>query len=178
MLALSRKLNPGVEHHLGDMRTVRIPGEFDAVLAHDAISYMLSEDDLRAVLATARVHLRPGGVFLAAPDLVLGHFPPAGPALAWQTPFKAGCADGYGRGTPQGPGSCRHRHRVLVRLHNRRERRNACGRRPPPKRAISDSNVDAAPGGGGVRPGSDAPFPATATVAVRLCSAAYCEAPA
>ena len=81
MLALSRKLNPDVEHHLGDMRTVRIPGEFDAVLAHDAISYMLSEDDLRAVLATARVHLRPGGVFLAAPDLVRDTFRPR--VLRW-----------------------------------------------------------------------------------------------
>ena len=70
MLALSQKLNPGVQHHLGDMRTVRLPGKFDAVLAHDAISYMLTEDDLRAVFSTARAHLRPRGDFLAAPDLV------------------------------------------------------------------------------------------------------------
>ena len=76
MLELSRKLNPGVEHHLGDMRTVRLPRKFDAVLAHDAISYMLTERDLRAVFATARAHLRPGGVFLAAPDLVQDTFRP------------------------------------------------------------------------------------------------------
>ena len=42
MPALSRKLNPGVEHHLGDTRSVRLPGKFDAALAHDAISYMLT----------------------------------------------------------------------------------------------------------------------------------------
>ena len=62
MLELSRRLNPTVEHHLGDMRTVRLPGQvFDAVLIHDAICYMQTEDDLRAAFATARVHLRPGG---------------------------------------------------------------------------------------------------------------------
>ncbi len=81
MLELSRKLNPGVVHHLGDMRTVRLPEKFDAVLAHDAISYMLTEEDLRAVFATARAHLRPGGVFLAAPDLVRDTFRPR--VLQW-----------------------------------------------------------------------------------------------
>lgn len=70
MLALSMKLNPGVQHHLGDMRSVRLGLTFDGVLIHDAISYMLTEDDLRAAFATAKIHLRPGGVLLAAPDLV------------------------------------------------------------------------------------------------------------
>jgi len=55
MLELSRRLNPAVEHHLGDMRTFRLPGRaFDAVLIHDAVSYMLTEDDLRAAFAPAR----------------------------------------------------------------------------------------------------------------------------
>ena len=81
MLELSRHLNPGVEHHLGDMRTVRLGRRFDAVLVHDAISYMLTEDDLRAALATAVEHLRPGGVLLAAPDLVRDNFRPK--VLRW-----------------------------------------------------------------------------------------------
>ena len=52
MLELSQHLNPTVEHHLGDMRTFRLPGQvFDAVLIHDAISYMLTEDDLREPLS-------------------------------------------------------------------------------------------------------------------------------
>jgi SAM-dependent methyltransferase len=68
MLALSRQLNPQVEHHLGDMRQVRLGRAFQAVLVHDAICYMLSEGDLRAVFATARAHLEPGGVFIVAPD--------------------------------------------------------------------------------------------------------------
>ena len=83
MLELSRRLNPTVEHHLGDMRTVRLPGQtFDAVLIHDAISYMQTEDDLRAVFATARAHLRPDGLLLVAPDLVRDTFRP-GMRLSW-----------------------------------------------------------------------------------------------
>ena len=70
MLALSMKLNPGVQHYLGDMRTVRLGRTFDAVLIHDAISYMVTENDLRATFATAKIHLRPGGAFLVAPDWV------------------------------------------------------------------------------------------------------------
>lgn len=74
MLEHSRRLNSGVRHHLGDMRTVRLGTVFDAVLIHDAISYMLTEDDLRAAFATARVHLRPRGLLLVAPDLVKENF--------------------------------------------------------------------------------------------------------
>lgn len=70
MLELSRRLNPDVDHHLGDMRTVRLGRRFDAVLAHDAIGYMLTEAHLRAAFETARVHLRSGGLLLVAPDLV------------------------------------------------------------------------------------------------------------
>ena len=46
MLEHSRRLNPEVEHHVGDMRTFRLDRKFDAVLVHDAICYMLNEDDL------------------------------------------------------------------------------------------------------------------------------------
>ncbi len=75
MLANSRRLNPGVEHHVGDMRTVRLERTFDAVLIHDAIGYMLTEDDLRATFATARAHLRPGGLFITTPDDFAETFP-------------------------------------------------------------------------------------------------------
>ena len=85
MLELSRRLNPSVEHHLGDMRTFRLEGRsFDAVLVHDAICYMLTEDDLRAAFATAKAHLQPGGLLLVAPDLVRDSFRP-GMKLRWST---------------------------------------------------------------------------------------------
>lgn len=68
MLALSARLNPGVAHHQGDMRSVRLGRTFRAVLIHDAIGYMLTEADLRAAFATARAHLEPGGRLLISPD--------------------------------------------------------------------------------------------------------------
>ncbi len=68
MLANSRRLNPEVEHHVGDMRTVRLGKKFQAVLIHDAADYLLSEDDLRQTFQTAAIHLHPKGIFVAAPD--------------------------------------------------------------------------------------------------------------
>jgi hypothetical protein len=68
MLAISRRLNPGCEHRRGDMRTVRLGREFDAVFVHDAVDYMLDEDDLRRAAATAYAHCRPGGRALFVPD--------------------------------------------------------------------------------------------------------------
>ena len=75
MLANSMTLNPSVEHQVGDMRSVRLGRTFDAVIVHDAISYMLTEDELRAAFTTAREHLSPGGVFIAAPDWYVETFP-------------------------------------------------------------------------------------------------------
>ena len=49
MLALSKGLNPGVEHHVGDMRNIRLGKIFDAVLVHDAASYLLTEQDLSLI---------------------------------------------------------------------------------------------------------------------------------
>lgn len=68
MLAMSRKLNPLCEHLQGDMRSVRLGRLFDAVFIHDAIDYMATEADLRAAMATAYAHCRPGGVVVLVPD--------------------------------------------------------------------------------------------------------------
>ena len=76
MLELSRTINPGTEHLVGDMRTFRIGRSFDAVLVHDAICYMTSEDDLRAAMATAFAHLRAGGAAVFMPDHVRETFQP------------------------------------------------------------------------------------------------------
>ena len=75
MLALSQALNPGVDHHGGDMRSIRLDGVFDAVLVHDAASYLLTEQDLQETFATAAAHLLPGGVLMVAPDWVQETFP-------------------------------------------------------------------------------------------------------
>jgi SAM-dependent methyltransferase len=76
MLDVSRRLNPECEHVRGDMRTVRLGRTFDAVLVHDAIDYMTTEDDLRQVIGTAFVHCRPGGVAVFVPDHVADTFQP------------------------------------------------------------------------------------------------------
>jgi SAM-dependent methyltransferase len=76
MLALSRTLNPECEHLEGDMRTLRLGRTFDVVFAHDAISYLTTEDDLRAAVETAAAHVRPGGVVILTPDATTETFEP------------------------------------------------------------------------------------------------------
>ena len=76
MLALSRTLNPECEHLEADMRTLRLGREFDVVFIHDAISYLTTEEDLRAAIETAAVHVRPGGVVILTPDATTEIFQP------------------------------------------------------------------------------------------------------
>jgi len=68
MLNVSRKLNPACEHIVGDMRNIRLGRDFDCVFIHDAVVYMISEDELRQTMQTAFVHCREGGVALFCPD--------------------------------------------------------------------------------------------------------------
>jgi SAM-dependent methyltransferase len=70
MLQVSRKLNPECTHVQGDMRSVRLDQQFDAVFVHDAVMYITTIQDLTAVVETAYFHCRPGGVALFAPDTV------------------------------------------------------------------------------------------------------------
>ena len=49
---------------------------FDVVLVHDAIAYMTTEDDLRAVLDTVSAHLRAGGLGILVPDTTRELFAP------------------------------------------------------------------------------------------------------
>ena len=74
MLAVSRRLNPECEHVEGDMRSVRLDRQFDAVFVHDAICYMTSEADVRRAVETAWVHCKPGGGALFCPDHVCENF--------------------------------------------------------------------------------------------------------
>jgi hypothetical protein len=52
------------------MRTICLGRVFDAVLVHDSVMYMTTEQDLRRAIETAFMHTRPGGVALFAPDCV------------------------------------------------------------------------------------------------------------
>ncbi|MEA2638696.1 MAG: hypothetical protein QOF51_90 [Chloroflexota bacterium] len=77
MLEVSRALNPECEHLQGDMRTVRLDRQFDAVFVHDAVMYMRTEADLRQAMETASIHCRPGGAALFEPDCVRETFEPS-----------------------------------------------------------------------------------------------------
>jgi len=74
MLDVSRRLNPECDHRQGDMRTVRLGRDFDAVFVHDAVDYMTSEADLRRAVDTAYAHCRPGGVAVFIPDAIAETF--------------------------------------------------------------------------------------------------------
>ena len=76
MRAVSLALNPDCEHVAGDMRSVRLGRQFDAVFVHDAVCYMTTESDLQLAIETAFVHCQPGGVALFAPDFVRDTFRP------------------------------------------------------------------------------------------------------
>jgi SAM-dependent methyltransferase len=89
MLAVSRALNPECGHVQGDMRSLRLGREFDAVFVHDAIEYMTTEADLRRAMETAWFHCRAGGVALFVPDHVRETFAPS---------TDHGGHDGSGRG--------------------------------------------------------------------------------
>ena len=64
MVELARKLNPGVEYVVDDVRTARLGRTFDAVFIDDGVLYMLNEQDLKSVFVTASEHLNAGGVML------------------------------------------------------------------------------------------------------------------
>lgn len=89
MLGISKKMNPECAHFLGDMRNIRLNQTFDVVNIHDAIMYMISEDDLKQTVQTAFVHCRPGGMVLISPDYVKETFKPV---------TDHGGSDGEGRG--------------------------------------------------------------------------------
>jgi SAM-dependent methyltransferase len=76
MLGMSRALNPECVHVAGDLRTVRLGRQFDAVFLQDALGYLTTEEDLRAAARTAFAHCAPGGAALFCPDFVRETFRP------------------------------------------------------------------------------------------------------
>jgi ubiquinone/menaquinone biosynthesis C-methylase UbiE len=66
MLNKARIIHPDIEYIEGDMRTLRLDRQFDAVVIPDSIDYMASQDDLQQAIQTAVTHLNTGGVLLVA----------------------------------------------------------------------------------------------------------------
>jgi len=88
MLDESRKINPECEHLLGDMRSIRLGRQFDAVFVHDAVCHLTTREDLMACMTTASIHCKPGGVVVFMPDAVRERF---------QSAVHHGGHDGEGR---------------------------------------------------------------------------------
>lgn len=68
MLALSRTINPGLNHLEGDMLELRLGRTFDVVFVHDAASYLTTEDEVRRLAATLRAHAAQGTAIVVCPD--------------------------------------------------------------------------------------------------------------
>jgi ubiquinone/menaquinone biosynthesis C-methylase UbiE len=64
MLDKARATNPDIEYLEGDMRTLRLNKQFDAVAIPDSIDYMATLADLQLAIRTAVDHLVTGGVML------------------------------------------------------------------------------------------------------------------
>jgi SAM-dependent methyltransferase len=76
MVEQSRRLNPRSEHVVADLRAVRLDRCYDAVLLHDTAGACTSVADVAAAVATASVHLRPGGVAVVVPEHTVETFTP------------------------------------------------------------------------------------------------------
>jgi SAM-dependent methyltransferase len=62
---LPSELASRLEFSPGDIRTIRINKQFDVVISlFHVISYQITNEDLQAAFATAKAHLKPGGVFI------------------------------------------------------------------------------------------------------------------
>jgi hypothetical protein len=87
---------------LESMGPLRLDRRFDAVFVHDAIDYLINLDDLRAAMATAYMHLHPGGVALLCPSRLRESFAPAQNTAA-TTKEREGSATSSGHGTRSPP---------------------------------------------------------------------------
>jgi SAM-dependent methyltransferase len=76
MLDMSIKLNAECEHHIGDMRYIRLNKQFDAVFIHDAIVHIQSVSELKKVFETADTHCKKGGYLMIVPDYFKENFKP------------------------------------------------------------------------------------------------------
>ena len=77
MLEVSKRVNPGAEHMVGDMVTLDLGREFDRVLIHDAIMSATDPHAARATLQTAARHCQPGGRAIVVPGCVTESFEPS-----------------------------------------------------------------------------------------------------
>ncbi len=77
MLEIAREKNPGVEFHLGDMRSLELGRTFGTVMClFSSIGYLPTASDLDRALACFARHAEPGGAVLVEPWIKAGDFEP------------------------------------------------------------------------------------------------------
>lgn len=64
MLGKARAAHPDITYFEGDMRTIQLGRQFDAVAIPDSIDYMATGADLQQAIQNAVAHLKSGGVLL------------------------------------------------------------------------------------------------------------------
>ncbi len=74
MLKLAKELNPECAFVQADMRSFDLGRKFDFVFVDDAITYMLTRNDLESVFILAYNHLAEGGVMVVTPDATTESF--------------------------------------------------------------------------------------------------------
>lgn len=67
MLEHCKQLIPSARTEVGDMRNIDLGQQYDAILIHDAVDYLLTEADLTATFKTIKQHLKPNGIAFVAP---------------------------------------------------------------------------------------------------------------
>ncbi len=61
----SQYIDSNIKFKQGDLRTIQIEKKYDTVISlFHVMSYQTSNEDLSAAFATAKAHLKPGGIFL------------------------------------------------------------------------------------------------------------------
>lgn len=66
MLDIARSAHSEIDYHEGDMCTLRLNKQFDAVAIPDSIDYLTTVMELQQAIHTAAIHLKTGGVLLVA----------------------------------------------------------------------------------------------------------------
>lgn len=74
MLVLAKELNPECSFVQSDMRSFELDKMFDIIFIDDAITYMLTRDDLEKVFIQSFKHLEVGGVLVVTPDATTESF--------------------------------------------------------------------------------------------------------
>ena len=148
MLSLSRTLNPGCEHVLGDMRTLRLGRTFDAVFVHDAVMYSRRRTTSRPASRRRSPTRAQAAWRSSSPTARARRSRPAPTTAATTAPTAARCDTSSGRPTPI---RATRASRSTTRSCSTSRGSAAARPRPPRRRALPRAHVAPPPRAGRLR---------------------------